>query len=315
VIRGDKCALCGRPDPFGLNLCSECGASNDAADALVFVRGTPDRGGPREAESRLASLIGDAAIRRAARGKQALLRLPSTLAPRVVERLETAGVGARVVPIAQAWTAMPAHFFVMLLAILSFGTVAGLDPLPSMLWTSPLLAFVLLLVAHHSMTRPALGNARHAPRLPGPAAQAVRRAFAQLTDDLPRGRLAGVVRVAQPVLAGAPRSLGKLLSELVVAACATALETERQTAVLAVLEERTDAPDLAAAAKRCEHSRRVGLELLERAETAVARLGASHALQEAEGEQRPLADLVRELEQEAEAQAEAVRDLESLLGG
>ena len=309
----DLCAVCGKPEPFGVNLCSECGASSDAADALVFVRRAPHDGGFAEAETRLTSLIGDSAPRRAARGKQALLRLPAALAPHVVERLETAGVGTRVVPVARAWTAMPLHFFLMLFAVLLTGTVAGLG-VPLMLWTSPITALLMIVAAQHSMVRPALGNARHTPRLPAPAARAARHAFAQLSDGAPSDRLAGVVRVAQPVFAGAPRALGELLSELVVAACATALETERQTSVLAVLEGRADTADMASAAERCHAARRAGLELLERAGASVANLGASHSLNESETGRRPLAELVREMEREAAAQAEAARDLETLLG-
>jgi hypothetical protein len=315
VSGSGACAVCGKPEPFGTNLCPQCGASSNPRDALVFLTDTPDGGGPDETESRLVTLTGDAVVGRAARGRQPLLRLPASLTPRVVEQLESKGVGARIVPVARAWTMMPAHFFLMLVAILATGTLAGLGPVPLMLWMSPLLASLLLLVAQHTMVRPALGNARHAPRLPGAAALAVQRAFAEMSDDVPRERLAEVVRVAQPVFVSAPRELGSLLSELVVAASATAIETERQTAMLAVLDDHADTPDLRVAAERCERSRHTGLDLLERAAAALASLGATHPPREPGARHRPLAELVQELEREAEAQAEAARDLETLLRG
>ena len=310
------CAVCGGPEPFGVNLCAQCGASNDAGDTLVFVRGATDAAERAERAGRLESLVGEPAEtragRQAGRGRLPLLRLPADLAPRVVERLETEGIPSHVMPVARAWTIMPAHFFLMIAAILGTGMLAGLGPLPALRWMTPLMAMMLLIAAQRAMREPLLGNARHVPRLAAEAAHAVRHAFAHLSDDTPRRLLGDVVRVAQPVFAGAPRALGRLLSDLVVAASATALETDRQRAVLAVLRDRLGI-DVAEAAERCERSRRDGIALLERAATALARLGANHSLQEG-AVSEPLAGLVQALEREAASQAEASRDLEVLLG-
>lgn len=311
----NACAVCGGPEPFGINLCAQCAAAADAGDTLVFVRGTSHGAERADRASRVESLLGEPAEtrsgRRASRGHIALLRLPAELAPRVIEKLETTGIPAHVMPVSRAWTGMPAHFFVMITAILGTGMLAGLGPLPAMRWLTPLMAMTLLIAAQRAMAQPLLGNARHVPRLPAAAARAVRHAFAHLTDSAPRRLLGDVVRVAQPVFAGAPRALGQLLSDLVVAASATALETDRQSAMLAVLQDRSDA-DVAQAAERCGRSLHDGVALLERAATALARLGASHSPSEQVATE-PLAELVQALEHEAVSQAEAARDLEQLL--
>ena len=314
----DLCAVCGGAEPFGLHLCAACGASSDVGDTLVFVRGAADAAERADRSARLASLIGGPAQTgvgdRAGRGRVPLMRLPAGLAPRVVERLETKGIPAHVLPLARAWSMMPAHFFLMIAAILGTGVLAGMGPLPAMRWLTPVTTLALLVAAQRAMQLPLLGNARHVPRLPAPAARAVRAAFAELDGDAPRRLLGDVVRVAQPVFAGAPRALGQLLSDLVVAACATALETERQGVVLAVLSGRSSGAAVAGAAERCERSRQEGVALLERAATALAQLGASQSPSDGvASSQEPLAELVKALEREAAAQAEAARDLEVLL--
>jgi hypothetical protein len=310
-----RCAVCHQQEPFGLNLCAQCGGTSERTDSLVFVRRPATRAERVDRRERLLTLLGAPAETpagvRAARGERALLRLPAALAPRVVDSLDTNGIPALVLPVARAWLAMPSHFFLMLGAILLFGGLAGWNVLPTMRWTSPIMAALLLVAAQLATRQPLLGTAQHAPRLPGPAAVAVRSTFAALGPGAARDSLGDIVRLAQPIFSGSPRALGSLISDLVSAACATALQVSRLETIVQVLRERESAGQIDSAGltiTRCEQANETGLDLMNRAIAALGSLAASH-----ETNHEPLAELTRALELEAETQAQAARDANRLI--
>jgi hypothetical protein len=156
--------------------------------------------------------------------------------------------------------------------------------------------------------QPLIGAARHTPRLPAPAATALRNTFAELGPGPARQHLADIVRLAQPLFADSPRALGALLGNLLAAACATALQTDRLDSILSVLSLR-DLPDSAGHIARCTTARNTGLDLMRRAISALGALAATHITEDP----HQLAELTRQLESEAHAQAEAAHAVGSLL--
>jgi hypothetical protein len=318
------CAACGRPDGLGLGLCPECSGFGDAGDTLVFVR----RGGRRRdrtaVRERLTGLLGGRVGtpdgRRAARGSRALVRVPGAVADAVCESLESRGVPVRSIGADRAFLLMPSHFFLMVAAMATIGTMAGIATGSAPLaLISPLLSAGMLLIAQRSLQRPWL-RAPDRAALPPTAESAVARAFTRLGAGRSRELLADLVSLARPLVDrlrrdGDPGGLESTIGELVVAACGTALEVDRLETSAGVVREEMDGPAdvaLRSAAERCEEAASDGTRRLVEAVAAVADAGGRTALLDGSATRR-LAALLREFHDEADYRESALREVEKLL--
>jgi hypothetical protein len=321
------CCACGRPDALGLGLCPECGSANSRTDALVFVRRAAARADRFTTGDRIGAILGDRADtpdgREAVRGNRPVVRVPDAVAPLVVESLEQRGVPARAVPLRNAWTAMPPHFFLMLFSIAILGSMAGALRAPVMTWLSPLFATALLAVAHRSMSRPLMRSAV-GEALPSDVERAVLDAFSRLGAGRPRELLADLVGIARPLLVslraqGDPVGLVTTLGDLIIVACATALETDHLLTTVAVVEhaihdgeEASVEHDLRAAAARCAGAAEIGERRLVDAVATIADTGGLAASLDGNAGRRLVA-LTQELRTSASFRADALRDVDRLL--
>ncbi len=319
------CPICGGPDALGAGVCPGCGGAPDGG-SLVFVR-RQQSGRDREAVGvRLGDLLGDRLDtpdgRAAILGDLALYRVPPSLAVRIVSGLEERGVPARAVPPERAWSVMPAHFFAMLVAILLAGGAAGLTAAPAYLWLSPMLAGVLLLIAHRSMNRTlvsATGNAT----LGADAESALVDALAALPDGRVRALLGDVGRIARPLALavrrdGDPGGLATCISDFVMAAAATALEVDRLQETVNVLEHDQGisahghtTEEMQAIAGRCRDAADIGTGQLVDAVKTLSQIGDAAGLDARAGVR--LAEVTRDLVAAAGIRERAIQDVAQLL--
>src|SRR5881396_1601660 len=155
----ESCLVCGTPDPFGVGVCPGCrGDSRGGADMLVFVERPSSGSAQRAMAEALAALHGSeatgATARSAARGERPLLRVPAAAAGRVVATLDARGIPARTVPIGGAWSMIPAASYGLVALVLATGVAAGAAAVPMLVWTSPLVAALLLGAAGHGIRTP-----------------------------------------------------------------------------------------------------------------------------------------------------------------
>lgn len=318
-----SCALCGRPDAFGLGVCADCGGTAAADDVLIFVRRAQLRQDAKATRQRLLPVLGGRAEtadgRSAAHGSRAIIRVPAVAADRVVNAFEQRGVPARAIPARRAWTAMPLHFFVMLASIAFAGGMAGLTS-PAFAWMSPLFATILLVLAQRSMARPLVAF-NVADRLPDDVETGLAEAFARTSGPV-RDRLADLARMVRPLVATLererdPAGLVPSLADLVRAACATAHEVERLQTTIAAVNDTLLAGgqgargELLAAAGRCREAADAGTRRLIDAVAAVADIGGRTALDTSTGSR--LDKLTRALTDEARRHENALRELDRLL--
>jgi len=318
--RGDCCVTCRSPDPFALGICPRCARrAGGSDDVLVFVH-PPSRGSARAAlletlADRIGSTTSAASREAAARGERPLLRVPAETAPRVVDRLQAHGVVARTETMPPPWRATVSPVVVAFAGVVVVGgSLAGvLASAPVLLLASPLVAAALVSAAAVGRRVPVWDTPHSSGRrLPSEAEREAVRTLATLPEGTARRLLLDLVRrAAASPLESAP--IGPLLA----AACGAARE-------LAVLEQHLDAFDAQAdrladppaawldALSRCERGRdALGQRLLE-AVAALSGTFGERALQAASpGES--LATLTRDLDEEGRLQAEAAREVESLL--
>jgi hypothetical protein len=321
-----ECLACGRPDLLGLGLCPECGGAGEPGDSLVFIRRSASGADRREVADRVSAILGERADtpdgRAALRGDLALVRVPSIVAPVVIDALEARGVPARTMDMRRAWLAMPSHFFLLIVLIACVGAMAGVAGAAPMLYASPALAMLLVLVAQRSMRRPLL-RAPVADSLPAAVETAVLQAFSRLAAGRPRELLADLVGMGRPLIGqlhreGDPAGLVATLEDLLLAASQTALETDHLLdagrVVRGEIEEDGAKPnrDLRAAAERCERAADIGIQRLVEAVAAIADIsGRAAALDD--GAALRLANLTRELQANAEVHDVALREVDRLL--
>jgi hypothetical protein len=291
---------------------------------LIFVRRGAARSERHTTERRLAELLGVRVDtpdgRLAARGGRALIRVPAAVSASVCETLEQHGVPARSVGAARAVLGMPSHFFVMVAAMATTGTLAGIaSGSAGLAVVSPLLATAMVVVAHRSMLQPWL-RAPEGETLPGTAETAAVAAFARLGAGRSRELLADLVGMARPLISrlrsdGDPGDLESTIGELIVAACDTALEVDRlENSAAVVRDEMTGDDDVAlrSVAERCENAAGTGTRRLVEAVAAVADAGGRTALIDGSATQR-LTGLLRDLRDEADVREQALRELDRVL--
>lgn len=306
-----RCIICGASDPLGIAFCTACGPSPRPDDALVFINHAAHRDDRRRSIETLATLFGNTltprARRRVALGGAPLIRMPRILADRAAARLDAAGLAARALPAAAAWTRMPAHFFLMIALVLLCGSFAGSTTLPIMLWTTPFFAALLALAAQEGMRRPALRPFGHGPGLTAAARTVAAAALSDLEAGETRDLLGDIVYIAQRLLASGCGLAD--LDDLVISAAATAREVDTLAAARAALDRGAGDDHVLT---RCAEMHRSGMDLLHRALAALGSLsaagGADSSLQ-----REHLSGLVREMEAEAAARFAAAIEVAGTL--
>jgi predicted Ser/Thr protein kinase len=326
VDGGAPCLLCGGPDPLGLGLCPACGGSAETADTLVFLRRLPGASARHAAALRLETVlpeVGGDAARAASSGERPVFRVSRAGLPRLAQAMERRDLATRPVPLGAAWGALPPRAWVLAGAAVTAGAVAGTLAMPMLLWTSPVVGALVLLGARRDARTPLVAPPARQAALPPALERAVMDALVTLPPGTARSLLADVVRTSGALFAtiartGDERGLGPSLAELVTAACRAALDLADLDENLTRFERQRErfvagSPERLDALSRCERTRDALVQRLLEAMTAVARLRTQHA--ELAGESEPtLAELTRELQAEAQAQAAAAREIAALLG-
>jgi len=322
------CLSCGSSDTFGMSPCPDCGGTRPRnADTLVFVVPPAKRQDRLAVALHLAGLsphpVSQADLRHATRGRRALVRIPAHRAASVVRHLTARDIPVQAVPKAHAWAAVPLPLYALAGAIVVVGSLAGMLALPAMLWTSPVVAALLVIGGHRTAHTPILHAARDgAGKLPHELASRVTRTMAVLGPGTTRRMVADIMTVGQAVLADISAADGPgdrradivaLLAGVTTVAddlanlerALTALETHRDR-FAADPERWLDA------LSRCEraHDRRVQqlLDVL----SILARLKAQGTMSDATA-QEEFAELTRRLERDADARALAEAEIEKLL--
>ena len=320
-----RCVLCGGPDPLALGLCPACGGSPDMADTLVFLRGG-DASARRAAALRLETMlpeVGREAAGLAARGERPLFRVSRAGMPRLIEAMDRRELPVRAVPLAGAWGALPARAWILAGAVVTAGGVAGSVALPMLLWSSPLVASLVLLGAGREARTPLVAPPRRTAGLPRALERTVVEALVALPPGTARGLLADVVRTCGALFEavareGDARGLAPSLEELLTAACRAARDLADLDEQLTRFERQRErlalaGPERLDALARCERTRDALVQRLLEAMTAVARLRTQQAELSDAGEPT-LDEVTRELQAEADAQAAAAREIAVLLG-
>jgi hypothetical protein len=229
----------------------------------------------------------------------------------------------RAVPLAGAWGALPARAWILADAVVTAGGVAGSVALPVLLWSSPLVASLVLLGAGREARTPLVAPPRRTAGLPRALERTVVEALVALPPGTARGLLADVVRTCGALFEavareGDVRGLAPSLEELLTAACRAARDLADLDEQLTRFERQRErlalaGPERLDALARCERTRDALVQRLLEAMTAVARLRTQQAELSDAGEPT-LDEVTRELQAEADAQAAAAREIAVLLG-
>lgn len=201
---GDRCLLCGEPDPLGLAVCRPCGG-DAAADALLLVTGQTrgrDLPSPLDAARHLSRhQAADRDLRAALAGHRALAAIPAGARDRVAERLAAFGLRGAIVARNRPWRGVPRPLWLLLGLVLALGTLTGLLVSPIFLWASPAVAGLLALSATRTLAAPVL-RAAPAPAGgldPGTDANAI-ATLTTLPSSSARAILADILRLARQVV-------------------------------------------------------------------------------------------------------------------
>ena len=303
---------------------------------LVFVERPSSGSAQRAMAEALAALHGSEAPgaihRSAARGERPLLRVPAAAAGRVVATLDARGIPARTVPIGGAWGMIPAASYGLVALVLATGVAAGVAAVPMLVWTSPLVAALMLGATGTAIRTPVWRARRPETRLPPEVERRVIRAFVELPPGPARNLLADLVRKGRACFEALSRrgderwgggggevgGVGPALGQALVAACGAASDLAHLDDDLASLEAQRDryaTPPVGwlDAVARCERARDVLVQRLLDATTTLGRLRTEVA-GELGAAGRELSELTQDLETEAVARAAAAKEVSELLG-
>lgn len=322
------CMLCGGPDPLALGICPACGGgSPDAADTLVFLQREPSASARRAAALRLAVVMPElrAADREAAaRGERPLFRIPSGSASRLLEELNRRELSSHSLPISRSWGIVPLGFWALVATVLAAGSTAGAVALPPLLAATPLVGALLVVGARRVSRTPLVVPPARRSGLAADVEREVVRTLSELPPGTARSLLADLVRMSAALGArlertGDDRGLGPSLAELLPAACGAATDLAQLDENLGRFERQHDQlasrPDgWLDTLARCERTRDALVQRLLEAMTVIGRLQGQQAALAAESDDT-LADLTRELRQEAEAQGAAAKEMAELFHG
>ncbi len=321
-----RCIICGEAEPLGLAVCPRCGGTAPGvADTLIFIdrpASMPDREAvARQLNTLLEGRVPPSDVAAVAAGHRALVRVPAAAADRVVAQLARHQVPARGLPPLQASSLLPLKFYGMLGMVVGVGSVAGVLALPSLLWTSPLVAGMLWFGAQLRLQNAAVAAPRKTTALPTDLEREAVEAFEDLSPGAARSLLADLIRLGQGLYADAARhdrpDLVNHLTALLLHCCAAARDLARLDDYFdRMSRQRESLPDGSAewhdGVTRAESTRDALVQqllevthLIGRATTAAAE--SSRALGE------DLVEVAREIETNFTTHAQAAREIEELL--
>lgn len=296
------CLLCGGDGLFGLPVCPDCGVTSPGvADTLVFVKPDPMRTDririARELEDLLAGHTHAEQRKLVAAGHRALIRVPGNTAGRVLAYLAGHGIPAVGRATRKVWASVPTPFYVLVAGVATIGITAGIATLPLLLWTSPLLATLMLVAAQARLRQPVIDAHGSRSAFAPDIERAVVNTLTSLPDGRARALLAELVQAAGSLAEG-PQADG--VEQVVRLACRAAHElSDLEIGLLHSVGQPDDAKSkrlLRSLTDRLQHATRV----LHRLRAEIIGLDPTRAM---------LAELIEELELEAYAFAEARREL------
>jgi serine/threonine protein kinase len=325
--KAQVCLVCGAPDPLSLSVCPSC-RSTTGEPSDTFVVSNP-AGGPSSRHALQDTFVKlfqvpAVSLYEVLEGTRPLLQVPASSAPVIVSRLATHRVSARSLPTKQVWQLVPLPFYVFLGGMTGFGCLVGLWALPILLWTSPLMAGVLYLLAYQSVQKPLLKPQGPSTSTLSPALKTkVVQTLTQLASGTARSLLSDVIYLGQDLhktlteSKTIPSDIGRYVTELLTSACDSALALEQLDRTLNRLEhQRAQFSNLPSGwtegFHKCEQTRDC---IVQRLLETVAMLGIaqSQAVLAPQGVGQQLAELNQELRRELYIQAEVTREFEALL--
>jgi serine/threonine protein kinase len=325
--KAQVCLVCGAPDPLSLSVCPSC-RSATAEPADTFVVSNP-ADGPSSRHALQATFVKlfqvpASSLHEVLEGTRPLLQVPAHSASVIVSQLATHQVSARSLSTKQAWQLVPVAFYVFLGGMTGFGCLVGLWVLPILLWTSPLMAAVLYLLAYQSVQKPFLKpQGSSTSTFPTALRTKVVQTLAQLASGTARSLLSDVIYLGQDLLKTLAESktiasdIERYVTELLTSACDSALALEQLDRTLNRLELQrarfSNLPsDWTEGLNKCEQTRDC---MVQRLLETVAMMGIaqSQAVLAPQGVGQQLAELNQELRRELNIQAEVTREFEALL--
>ena len=323
------CVLCRRPGTLGRAVCPHCEDVDDApAEHLVLV--VPARG--REARENQLRLLSELtsiparqlALRSAARGQRALVRVSAAHAEVLVKRLRGRGVEARALHMDRAWSALPQWSLALAATTLVAGVVGAWAGFPLLLLASTIPSAAALLAGYTWMQRETLLG--HKSDVPPPAAlvRAVSDAIPRLQVGQGRKLLIELLRIGRDLwlrLCAGEASDGARseLTAALLCGCDAASSLARQDGILDALqlhgERRNEPPPGLMESRALYHSARSRLVqgMLECA-ASLSRVRAQDML-EPEDERRALHAICFELREELEQVAKQADEASQLFPG
>jgi hypothetical protein len=293
---------------------------------LVFVKASSGRDNIRGVEEALVPLLrgrsfaGEREL--VAKGHQALVRVSAAASEAVLETLALRGIPARTKTANRTWTSVPASYYGLLLAMVLVGSAAGLSAAPVMLWTSPLVAFLLLLAAQVRLQRPLIEAGQRRAAFPPEVQEQLTTTLIELREGGARTLLASLGRSAESVYRTLndtryPLVPTEQIDTLLVHACQAARDLASLDESLAQLESRSDRgggggdPAWMDGLVRAERLRDGLIQNL---------LGGIAALQRIQVEtiqanpaRELLGELVEAIDESARTHAEALQEIDALL--
>lgn len=319
----DFCLMCGVRDPLGLGLCAACASLAPAGDAVHVLLHPPvsetERADRRERIHRLLGpKAGPELVQDVVEGRRVLSRVPWCGSDRVIERLASRGIPARV---AGRWVPLPGSLTLVAGGMVASGFAAGAAAAGILIWISPVLAGLLLLDAQRRIRRPALVPPANRSPLSPEAGKVLGETLAQLPEGTALELLAEIARNVHAVrirLADANVESGFAEAEdLLLHACAAARDLADVEAHLSELESRRERFNggLERWADSLSDTERTRDKLVQRMLDALALLGRvrSRALEASELTHQALGSTGAELDLEVKAYAEGLREVAELV--
>jgi tRNA A-37 threonylcarbamoyl transferase component Bud32 len=320
------CLVCGAPDPLSLSVCSSCrSATTEAVNTLVVLYPPAGPEARQVLEDTIVELfqVPVEELQEVLEGARPLLLVSASSASAIVAQLATHKVSARTLPIKQAWRLVPVHFYGFLAGMIGFGCLVGLLALPLLLWTSMVLGSVLFFWAYQSARKPLIKlQASPTSDLSPKVKTKVVKVLSLLPSGTARSLLSDVVYLGLDLrrtfaqTKSIPSDVERYTTELLTAACNSALVLERLDRTLARLEiQRLEfselPPEWLESSNKCEQTRDC---LVQRLLETVAMLGIaqSQAVFAPQGVGRQLAEINTELRRELHIQAQVTREYEKL---
>jgi len=319
------CLLCGAADPFGLGLCGSClgPGSHDrrpANERLLFLERGDDRNHRQDIADQLSDIVGDdrsqSDVSAALCGDLPLARVPAAVADRAARRLRESGLPIRITHPARVGARLSPTMGAVLGTAIATGFAAGFVASPAMLLITPLFAATVIWAVLRRQD-PALLSANTTSSLPVDAETVARAALADMPEGAARRLLADFVRMARELRAVTPDlQPDGVFTELLRGASHLARDLAGLDESLGVLERQagneTSQPAWMEAHARVSRMRDRLVQRLLDALAAMARARAAGSVAPGE-EERVLTEMVRDIERDAEVQAEARQELDALL--